>query len=150
MKKIDLNGTWEFKAVDKYRVLPKDITGVAEWMSGPVPGTVSVYRASSMTNLAKPCAPGIDLSRRSGVYGHATPMPRYRALASDSFKQQHPNLTYSMHVWYRTPEAWAKFEGQLDKYGHNTPNDWIERIFALVEELQTYAGFRPICHGRSY
>jgi hypothetical protein len=40
MKKIDLNGTWEFKAVDKYRALPKDITGIAEWMSGTVPGTV--------------------------------------------------------------------------------------------------------------
>ena len=40
MKKIDLNGAWEFKAVDTYRALPKDITGVAEWMSGTVPGTV--------------------------------------------------------------------------------------------------------------
>ena len=40
MKKIDLNGTWEFKAVDKYRALPKDISGIAEWMSGTVPGTV--------------------------------------------------------------------------------------------------------------
>ncbi|MBI2298327.1 MAG: hypothetical protein HYU66_05135, partial [Armatimonadetes bacterium] len=40
------------------------------------------------------------------------------ALASDDFRRQHPNLTHSMHVWYRTPEAWAKFEGQLDAYGH--------------------------------
>jgi hypothetical protein len=46
-----------------------------------------------------------------------------RALADESFKERHPNLTHSMHVWYRTPEAWAKFEGQLDKYGHN-PNWW--------------------------
>ena len=45
------------------------------------------------------------------------------ALASESFKEEHPNLTYSMHAWYRTPEAWAKFEGQLDKYGHR-PNWW--------------------------
>lgn len=45
------------------------------------------------------------------------------ALASDVFRLAHPNLTYSMHVWYRTPEAWAKFEQQLDKYGHN-PRWW--------------------------
>jgi peptidoglycan/xylan/chitin deacetylase (PgdA/CDA1 family) len=45
------------------------------------------------------------------------------ALASDLYREEHPNLTHSMHVWYRTPEAWAKFEGQLDKYGHN-PNWW--------------------------
>src|ERR1700690_1283903 len=40
MKKIDLDGTWRFKAVDAYRTLPKDITGIAEWMNGTVPGTV--------------------------------------------------------------------------------------------------------------
>ncbi len=40
MNKIDLNGTWEFKAVDKYRRLPKEISGITEWMSGAVPGTV--------------------------------------------------------------------------------------------------------------
>ena len=40
MKKIDLNGTWQFKAIDKHRTLPKDITGITEWMSGNVPGTV--------------------------------------------------------------------------------------------------------------
>ncbi len=45
------------------------------------------------------------------------------ALASDGFRRSHPSLTYSMHVWYRTPEAWAKFEAQLDKYGHN-PRWW--------------------------
>ncbi len=40
MKQIDLNGKWQFKAVDKYRALPKDISGITEWMSGTVPGTV--------------------------------------------------------------------------------------------------------------
>ena len=40
MNKIDLNGAWEFKAVDKYRRLPKEISGITEWMSGAVPGTV--------------------------------------------------------------------------------------------------------------
>lgn len=40
MKKIDLNGTWKFKAVDHYRMLPRDVSGVTEWMSGTVPGTV--------------------------------------------------------------------------------------------------------------
>lgn len=43
-------------------------------------------------------------------------------MADPEFKQKHPNLTYSMHVWYRTPEAWAKFEAQLDKYGRRP--DW--------------------------
>jgi peptidoglycan/xylan/chitin deacetylase (PgdA/CDA1 family) len=44
------------------------------------------------------------------------------ALASRGFPQRHPNLTYSMHTWYRTPEAWAKFEKDLDRYGHRP--DW--------------------------
>ena len=44
------------------------------------------------------------------------------ALADGWFQEQHPNLSYSMHAWYRTPEAWAKFERHLDRYGHNP--DW--------------------------
>ncbi len=40
MKRIDLNGRWQFKAVDKYRTRPKAISDVAEWMDGTVPGTV--------------------------------------------------------------------------------------------------------------
>jgi len=44
------------------------------------------------------------------------------ALGDEEFQKDHPNLSYSMHVWYKTPEAWAKFEGQLDKYGRNP--DW--------------------------
>ena len=40
MKKMELDGTWHFKAVDTYRTLPKDITGITEWMDGTVPGTV--------------------------------------------------------------------------------------------------------------
>ena len=40
MKKIELNGTWHFKAVDKYRKLPEEITGITEWMNGTAPGTV--------------------------------------------------------------------------------------------------------------
>lgn len=44
------------------------------------------------------------------------------ALNDKSFQQAHPNLSYSMHVWYETPEAWAKFESQLEKYGRN--GDW--------------------------
>ena len=39
------------------------------------------------------------------------------ALANESFRAGHPNLSHAMHVWYRTPVAWAKFEAQLDKYG---------------------------------
>ncbi|MGA7160255.1 MAG: sugar-binding domain-containing protein [Bacteroidota bacterium] len=40
MKQIVLNGTWSFKAVDKYRTMPKEVAEVTEWMSGSVPGTV--------------------------------------------------------------------------------------------------------------
>jgi beta-mannosidase len=40
MKKIELDGVWQFKAVDKYRTLPEQITGITEWMNGTIPGTV--------------------------------------------------------------------------------------------------------------
>ena len=40
MKKIELNGSWSFKAIDKYRMLPKEMAGVTAWMDGSVPGTV--------------------------------------------------------------------------------------------------------------
>jgi len=40
MKKIELNGTWSLKAVDRYRTMPKEITGAVQWMNGFVPGTV--------------------------------------------------------------------------------------------------------------
>ena len=45
-----------------------------------------------------------------------------KALADPRFQAAHPNLTYSMHAWYDTPEKWARFEAQLDKYGHRS--DW--------------------------
>ena len=45
------------------------------------------------------------------------------ALASESFRRRHPNLSFAMHVWYKGPKAWAKFEAQLDKYGRR-PNWW--------------------------
>ena len=45
-----------------------------------------------------------------------------RALADEAAHREFPMLSHSMHVWYTTPEGWAKFEGQLDKYGHNA--DW--------------------------
>jgi len=45
------------------------------------------------------------------------------ALGSEDFKAKHPNLTHAMHAWaYADPRQRKKFEGQLDKYGHNT--DW--------------------------
>ena len=45
------------------------------------------------------------------------------ALKSETFGRKHPNLSYSMHTWYNTPQAWARFEDQLDKYANN-PNWW--------------------------
>jgi hypothetical protein len=37
---IDLNGTWEVKAVDAYGMLPPEKQGVKQWMRATVPGTV--------------------------------------------------------------------------------------------------------------
>ena len=45
------------------------------------------------------------------------------ALKNKLFQKQHPNLSYAMHVWYKTPQAWEKFERQLDKYANN-PKWW--------------------------
>ena len=45
-------------------------------------------------------------------------------LLRDPYAQgTNPNISFDMHVWYRTPEAWRKFEAQLDKYGRN-PKWW--------------------------
>ena len=37
---IDLNGAWEFKAIDAYGALPTQHSGAKEWMPAHVPGTV--------------------------------------------------------------------------------------------------------------
>ncbi len=44
------------------------------------------------------------------------------AFQDNSFARKHPHLSYAMHVWYRTPEMWHRFEQQLEKYAHNP--DW--------------------------
>ncbi len=43
-------------------------------------------------------------------------------LADENHRRDHPHMSYSMHVWYRTPEAWARFADHLDAYGHRP--DW--------------------------
>ena len=40
MKKLDLNGTWQFKAINKYETLPKENRKATRWMNAEVPGTV--------------------------------------------------------------------------------------------------------------
>ena len=40
MKRIDLAGKWIFKAIDRYRTLPKQKRSVKTWMKATVPGTV--------------------------------------------------------------------------------------------------------------
>ncbi len=45
-----------------------------------------------------------------------------RFLADAGHRNRHPNMSFSMHVWYNTPEGWANFEKQLDAYGHRA--DW--------------------------
>ncbi len=40
-----------------------------------------------------------------------------RFLADKQGMKTSPNISFCMHVWYETPEAWGKFEGQLKKYG---------------------------------
>lgn len=44
------------------------------------------------------------------------------AQASEWFRQAHPNLSFAMHVWYKTPRAWETFESQLDSLGGKA--DW--------------------------
>lgn len=46
-----------------------------------------------------------------------------RLLADRGKQRQDPNISFNMHVWYTTPEAWEKFEGQLAKYGRR-PGWW--------------------------
>jgi len=40
MKIFDLNGRWQFRAINKYRTLPPNVSDVTCWMDGTVPGTV--------------------------------------------------------------------------------------------------------------
>src|SRR5512146_2309677 len=40
MKKIDLNGTWLFRAIDRYKLLPGGQRAMTRWMKATVPGTV--------------------------------------------------------------------------------------------------------------
>lgn len=40
MNHIDLSGKWKFKAIDRYRTLPKEKQSVRKWMKATVPGTV--------------------------------------------------------------------------------------------------------------
>jgi beta-mannosidase len=40
MTTLDLNGSWEFKAVDAYSMLPPEHQRVMQWMPATVPGTV--------------------------------------------------------------------------------------------------------------
>jgi hypothetical protein len=48
----------------------------------------------------------------------------FEKLLADREKQRiDPNISFNMHVWYTTPEAWEKFEGQLAKYGKR-PGWW--------------------------
>jgi peptidoglycan/xylan/chitin deacetylase (PgdA/CDA1 family) len=44
-------------------------------------------------------------------------------LADGEKRRTEPNISFNMHVWYTTPEAWEKFEGQLQKYGRR-PGWW--------------------------
>ena len=38
-------------------------------------------------------------------------------LADEDMATGNPAITFSMHTWYRTPATWAKFAGELDRYG---------------------------------
>jgi len=44
-------------------------------------------------------------------------------LADERHRLLHPHMSFSMHVWYDTPEKWARFETQLDMYGRRS-NWW--------------------------
>jgi peptidoglycan/xylan/chitin deacetylase (PgdA/CDA1 family) len=45
-----------------------------------------------------------------------------KAIHDPPVQREYPMLCHCYHAWYGTPEGWRKFEGQLDKYGHNP--DW--------------------------
>jgi beta-mannosidase len=40
MNIFDLSGRWHFRAINKYRTLPPNVSDVTRWMDGTVPGTV--------------------------------------------------------------------------------------------------------------
>ena len=40
MKTLDLNGTWQFRAVNRYGALPSDKSNLLKWMRATVPGTI--------------------------------------------------------------------------------------------------------------
>ena len=46
-----------------------------------------------------------------------------RYLEDPGIKTSNPNISFDMHVWYRTPEAWSQFEKELDRYG-GKPEWW--------------------------
>jgi hypothetical protein len=41
-------------------------------------------------------------------------------LGDEDLRIQNPAITYSMHSWYDTPEQWAGFENDLDRYGNRS------------------------------
>jgi len=47
----------------------------------------------------------------------------HKFLADKSLQRREPNICFDMHVWYTTDSAWARFENQLERYGHN-PEWW--------------------------
>jgi len=75
----------------------------------------------------------------------------HRALDDEAAHREFPMLSHSMHVWYTTPEGWAKFEGQLDKYGHN-PDWWYcnhnQYAAYRYQFLHTQIA-APICDGKT-
>jgi len=44
-------------------------------------------------------------------------------LADEALQQTNPAISFSMHSWYDSDEAWAQFESELEKYG-NRPHWW--------------------------
>lgn len=46
-----------------------------------------------------------------------------RLLADAAAREREPNLSFNMHVWYDTPEKWAQFESELERYGRR-PGWW--------------------------
>jgi len=74
-----------------------------------------------------------EMQRRSGMYaGSGWGLPCDGAEIDDAFagrlkdeegRKEDPIITFCGHVWYTTPQAWEKFEGQLAKYA-NDPRRW--------------------------
>jgi peptidoglycan/xylan/chitin deacetylase (PgdA/CDA1 family) len=74
-----------------------------------------------------------------------------KLLADPGRHRQDPNISFNMHVWYTTPGAWEKFEGQLAKYGRR-PGWWYcnQNQYAAYRRQFRYSTLKTTQRGATY